>query len=60
MTRKVSVVIQKDRHGWYAYCPELEACQSQGDSLEEVMKEHPRSDRTLPRGTAHHRSLNRR
>lgn len=38
MTRKVSVVIEKDPHGWYAYCPELEGCQSQGDSLEEVMK----------------------
>ena len=38
MTRKVSVVIERDRHGWYAYCPELEGCQSQGDSLEEVMK----------------------
>ncbi|HUW59143.1 MAG TPA: type II toxin-antitoxin system HicB family antitoxin [Planctomycetota bacterium] len=38
MTRKVSVVIEKDRHGWYAYCPELEGCQSQGDSLDEVMK----------------------
>ena len=38
MTRKVSVVIEKDRHGWYAYCPELEGCQSQGGSLEEVMK----------------------
>lgn len=38
MTQKVSVVIEKDRHGWYAYCPELEGCQSQGDSLEDVMK----------------------
>jgi predicted RNase H-like HicB family nuclease len=38
MTRKVSIVIEKDRHGYYAYCPELEGCQSQGHTLEDVMK----------------------
>ena len=37
MSRKVSVVIEKDEYGYYAYCPELEGCQTQGDSLEEVM-----------------------
>jgi predicted RNase H-like HicB family nuclease len=37
MTQKVSVVIEKDEHGFYAYCPELEGCQSRGDSLDEVM-----------------------
>ncbi|GAB4411964.1 MAG: type II toxin-antitoxin system HicB family antitoxin [Thermodesulfovibrionales bacterium] len=37
MSYKVSVVIEKDEYGYYAYCPELEGCQSQGDSLEEVM-----------------------
>jgi predicted RNase H-like HicB family nuclease len=37
MSYKVSIVIEKDEHGYYAYCPELEGCQSQGDSLEEVM-----------------------
>jgi len=37
MSQKVSVVIEKDEHGYYAYCPELEGCQTQGDSLEEVM-----------------------
>lgn len=37
MSYKVSVVIEKDEHGYYAYCPELEGCQTQGDSLEEVM-----------------------
>jgi len=30
-------VIEKDEYGYYAYCPELEGAQSQGDSLEEVM-----------------------
>ncbi len=37
MSYKVSVVIEKDDHGYYAYSPELEGCQSQGDSLDEVM-----------------------
>ena len=37
MSYKVSVVIEKDEHGYYAYCPELEGCQTQGDTLEEVM-----------------------
>lgn len=37
MTYKVSTVIEKDEHGYYAYCPELPGCQSQGDSLEEAM-----------------------
>jgi predicted RNase H-like HicB family nuclease len=37
MSYKVSIVIEKDENGYYAYCPEQEGCQSQGDSLEEVM-----------------------
>ncbi len=37
MSYKISVVIEKDEYGYYAYCPELEGCQSQGDSFEEVM-----------------------
>jgi predicted RNase H-like HicB family nuclease len=37
MTRKVSVVIEKDRHGFYAWCPELKGCQSQGASLEDAL-----------------------
>ena len=34
---KVIVVIEKDEYGYYAYCPELEGCQTQGDTLEEVL-----------------------
>ena len=34
---KVSVVIEKDEYGYYAYCPELEGCQTQGDSLEDIL-----------------------
>jgi predicted RNase H-like HicB family nuclease len=37
MSYKVSIVIERDEFGYYAYSPELEGCQSQGDSLEEVM-----------------------
>ena len=36
MSYKVSIVIEKDEFGYYAYCPELKGCQTQGDSLEEV------------------------
>ena len=37
MSKKVSVVIEKDDEGYYAYCPELSGCQSQGDTFEEVL-----------------------
>jgi predicted RNase H-like HicB family nuclease len=38
MSHKVSIVIEKDEHGYYAYSPELEGCQTQGDSLEETIE----------------------
>ena len=37
MIRKASVVIEKDERGYYAWCPELKGCQSQGDTVEEAM-----------------------
>ena len=37
MSRKASVVIEKDEHGLYAWCPELKGCQSQGATLEEAI-----------------------
>ncbi len=37
MIRKASVVIEKDEHGFYAWCPELKGCQSQGNTLEEAV-----------------------
>jgi predicted RNase H-like HicB family nuclease len=37
MARKASVVIEKDEHGYYAWCPELKGCQSQGASIEEAL-----------------------
>lgn len=36
MFHKISVVIEKDEQGYYAYSPELKGCQTQGNSLEEV------------------------
>lgn len=37
MARKASVVIEKDEHGFYAWCPELKGCQSQGATLDEAL-----------------------
>ena len=37
MSYKVGVVIEKDEHGYYAFCPELEGCQSQGDTFEQAL-----------------------
>jgi predicted RNase H-like HicB family nuclease len=37
MSYKVNVVIEKDECGYYAFCPELEGCQTQGDTLEEIL-----------------------
>lgn len=37
MSYKVNVIIEKDEYGYYAYCPELEGCQSQGETLEEIL-----------------------
>jgi predicted RNase H-like HicB family nuclease len=37
MPRKASVVIEKDEHGFYAWCPELRGCQSEGNTLEEAL-----------------------
>ncbi|MCL4855630.1 MAG: type II toxin-antitoxin system HicB family antitoxin [Bryobacteraceae bacterium] len=37
MARKASVVIEMDEHGFYAWCPELKGCQSQGTTLEETV-----------------------
>ena len=37
MTRKVSVVIEQDENGCYAWCPELKGCQSEGRTVEEAL-----------------------
>ena len=37
MAHKASVVIEKDESGFYAWCPELKGCQSEGTTLEEAI-----------------------
>ena len=37
MTGKVSVVIEYDKRGYYAWCPELKGCQSQGETVEHTL-----------------------
>ena len=35
---KFSVVIEKDKEGYFAFCPELQGCYTQGDTYEEVLE----------------------
>jgi predicted RNase H-like HicB family nuclease len=35
---RFSVVIEKDSEGYFAFCPELQGCYTQGDTYEEVLK----------------------
>lgn len=35
--QKFSVILERDVAGYYAYCPDLPGCQSQGDNLEEAV-----------------------
>lgn len=37
MARKISVVIEQDQDGCYAWCPELKGCQSQGATVAEAL-----------------------
>jgi len=38
MTRyRFSAVIERDQDGYYAFCPELQGCYSQGDTYEEAL-----------------------
>ena len=37
-TYRFSVVIEKDKEGYFAFCPELEGCYTQGDTYEEVLE----------------------
>jgi len=38
MKYKVSVIIEKDEDGYFAFSPELQGCYTQGDSYEEVLE----------------------
>lgn len=39
MSSKISVVIEQDNDGYFAYSPELPGCYSQGDTYEEVLQD---------------------
>lgn len=38
MKYRVDVIIEQDSDGYYAYCPALEGCQSQGRTFEEALQ----------------------
>lgn len=38
MNQTLQVIIEHDKDGYFAYVPELKRCHSQGDTMEEVMK----------------------
>jgi predicted RNase H-like HicB family nuclease len=35
---RFAIIIQKDRDGYFAYCPELQGCYTQGKTFEEVIE----------------------
>ena len=35
---RFSVVIEKDKDGYFAFCPEMQGCYTQGKTYEETMK----------------------
>ena len=38
MNYHLTVVIEKDENGYFAYCPQLQGCYTQGGSFEEVLE----------------------
>ena len=38
MRYKVTAIIEHDEHGYYAYCPELKGCQSEGETFDEALR----------------------
>ncbi len=35
---RFSVVIEKDQEGYFAFCPELQGCYTQGETYEEALE----------------------
>ncbi len=35
---RFSIVIEKNKEGYFAFCPELQGCYTQGDTYEEVLE----------------------
>lgn len=38
MKQRFVIIIEKDAEGYFAYCPELQGCYTQGETYEEVLK----------------------
>jgi len=38
ITLRFNVIVEKDQDGYYAYCPDLKGCNTQGKSFEEVIE----------------------
>ena len=34
---RISVVIEKDANGYFAFCPDIQGCYTQGDTYEEAI-----------------------
>lgn len=37
-TYRFSIIIEEDSEGYFAFCPELQGCYTQGDTYDEVLK----------------------
>ncbi len=37
-TYRFSIVIEKDKDGYFAFCPKLQGCYSQGETYEEALE----------------------
>ena len=35
---RLSVIVEKDKDGYFVFCPELQGCYSQGDTYEEALE----------------------
>jgi len=38
MNNKLSIIIEEDENGFFAFCPELKGCHSQGDTRDESLE----------------------
>lgn len=38
MRYRFTVIVEKDQDGYFAYCPQLQGCYTQGDTYEEVIE----------------------
>jgi len=37
-TYRLSIIIERDKGGYFVFCPELQGCYSQGETYEEVLE----------------------